>query len=52
MMRGGDRVESVIVASEPITKDSSTWVEVPAYAMMTVSLRDGAVEITARELAV
>ena len=52
IMRGGERLESVIVASEPITKDSSTWVEVPAYAMMTASLQDGAVEITARELAV
>jgi hypothetical protein len=42
----------VIVASEPITKDFSTWVEVPEYAMMTASLRDGTVEITARELVV
>ena len=52
IMRGGDRLESVIVASEPITKDFSTWVEVPEYAMMTASLRDGTVEITARELVV
>jgi len=51
-MRGGERLESVIVASEPITKDSSTWEEVPEYAMMTASLRDGAVEITVRELVV
>jgi glutamine amidotransferase len=52
IMSGGDCIESVIVASEPITKDSSTWVEVPEYAMMTASLRDGTVEITARELVI
>jgi glutamine amidotransferase len=52
VMRDGERLESVIVASEPITKDSSTWVEVPEYAMMTASLSDGIVRITARELMV
>jgi glutamine amidotransferase len=52
IMRNDDRLRSVIVASEPITKDSSTWLEVPEYAMLTASLRDGVVEITTRELLV
>jgi glutamine amidotransferase len=50
IMRDAERPESVLVASEPITKDRSTWVEVPEYAMLTASLRNGAVEITTREL--
>lgn len=52
IMRDDERVRSVIVASEPVTKDSSSWLEVPEYAMLTASLRDGVVEITARELLV
>jgi glutamine amidotransferase len=51
-MRGSDRLESIIVASEPITKDTSTWVEVPEYAMLTASLLGGTLEISARELIV
>lgn len=50
IMREGDHLESVIVASEPITKDPSSWMAVPEYAMLTASLRDGTVEITTREL--
>jgi glutamine amidotransferase len=52
MMSSDERLRSVIVASEPVTKDPSTWVEVPEYAMLTASLRDGGVEISARELVV
>jgi glutamine amidotransferase len=52
LMRGSDRLESIIVASEPITKDTSTWVEVPEYAMLTASLLGGTLEISARELIV
>jgi glutamine amidotransferase len=50
IMRRSEHAESVILASEPITKDSSSWVEVPEYAILTAALRDGALEITAREL--
>jgi glutamine amidotransferase len=50
IMRGAEHPQSVLVASEPITKDRSTWVEVPEYAMLTASLHDGTVEITTREL--
>jgi glutamine amidotransferase len=52
IMSEDERVQSVIIASEPVTKDSSTWVEVPEYAMLTASLRHGVVEIRARELLV
>jgi glutamine amidotransferase len=50
IMRDAEQPQSVLVASEPITKDRSTWVEVPEYAMLTASLHDGTVEITTREL--
>jgi glutamine amidotransferase len=52
LMRGSDALESIIVASEPITKDPSTWVEVPEYSMLTVSLREGSMRMRARELVV
>jgi glutamine amidotransferase len=34
-MRGGDNAaDSVMIASEPLTRDTSTWLEVPEYAMI------------------
>jgi glutamine amidotransferase len=34
-MTPGDPPRSVIVASEPLTTDASTWLEVPEYSMLT-----------------
>ncbi len=31
----GEEVRSLLVASEPLTKDASTWLEVPEYSMIT-----------------
>jgi glutamine amidotransferase len=39
-MRGADVTGSVLVASEPITADTSTWLEVPEYSLVAAS-RDG-----------
>ncbi len=37
-MRGGvEDCDSIIVASEPLTRDDSTWLEVPEYAMLYLS---------------
>ena len=37
-MTAGDRARSVIIASEPLTTDHSSWLEVPEYSMLTAEL--------------
>jgi glutamine amidotransferase len=41
---------SVIIASEPLTTDSSTWFEVPEYSMLTAELTPQGVEFETRDL--
>jgi glutamine amidotransferase len=51
MTGGSDDADSVLVASEPLTRDISAWVEVPEYSMLHASLRrNGQPSITLREL--
>ena len=40
-MTAGDPPRSVIIASEPLTTDFSTWLEVPEYSMLTAELTPG-----------
>ena len=49
-MAGEGETASFLVASEPLTKDPSTWLEVPEYAVLSASRRNGAVEIECRDL--
>lgn len=36
-MRGGiDEARSILLASEPLTRDTSRWVEVPEYSLVVV----------------
>ena len=37
---GAANTNAVIVSSEPLTRDTSTWVEVPEYSMLTVVPKD------------
>ena len=37
MLRSEDRPQSLMVASEPLTADTSTWLEVPEYALLSAS---------------
>lgn len=37
MTGGASEADSVIVSSEPLTRDVSTWVEVPEYSLLSVS---------------
>ncbi len=41
MTGGAANADSVIVASEPLTRDISTWVEVPEYSALVVRTGDG-----------
>ena len=37
MLAGDGRPQSVLIASEPLTADTSTWLEVPEYSMLSVT---------------
>jgi glutamine amidotransferase len=49
-MTSGEPPRSVIIASEPLTVDSSTWLEVPEYSMLTAELTPAGVEFETRDL--
>mgnify|MGYP000903259823 CR=1 FL=1 len=40
-MQGGSSGDSVIIASEPLTRDTSAWVEVPEYGMIVADSSSG-----------
>lgn len=40
-MKPSKKMNSVIIASEPLTQDSTTWIEVPEYSLIGVSLKKG-----------
>ena len=49
-MTAADPPRSAIIASEPLTTDHSTWLEVPEYSIVTAE-RDGeALELAVRDL--
>jgi glutamine amidotransferase len=49
-MTAGDPPRSLIIASEPLTSDASSWFEVPEYSMLTVELGPGGLEFETRDL--
>jgi glutamine amidotransferase len=51
MAGGSDNADSVLVASEPLTRDVSAWVEVPEYSMLHAAIRrNQQPAVTLREL--
>ena len=50
MSGGAEYADSIIVASEPLTRDTSTWVELPEYSMLHAELISGAPVVTVRYL--
>jgi predicted glutamine amidotransferase len=41
MIGGSDGADSILVASEPLTRDTAAWVEVPEYSMLHARLERG-----------
>jgi len=41
MIGGADTADSIMMASEPLTRDTSTWLEVPEYSMAYADTRSG-----------
>ena len=48
MTGGAEHADSILIASEPLTRDVASWVEVPEYSILHAEIRDGrpAVEIS------
>jgi glutamine amidotransferase len=40
MTGGAERAESILVASEPLTRDTSSWVELPEYGALFAEIRN------------
>jgi predicted glutamine amidotransferase len=41
MIGGANAADSIMIASEPLTRDISTWLEVPEYSMIYADTRSG-----------
>ncbi len=49
-MTASEAPRSVLVASEPLTVDTATWLEVPEYSMLAAAVSDGGIELETRDL--
>jgi glutamine amidotransferase len=50
MTGGSEAANSILVASEPLTRDTSAWVEVPEYSILHATIRKERPAITLRDL--
>jgi predicted glutamine amidotransferase len=50
MTGGAERADSIIVASEPLTRDTSSWVELPEYGALFAEIRRGRPYVSVRLL--
>lgn len=49
-MIGGEKNSSIMIASEPITQDVTTWIEVPEYAMISAQLKNDCIQIAIEDI--
>lgn len=50
MVGGAENADSIIVASEPLTRDTSAWVELPEYGALFAEIRGGRPRVAVRLL--
>ncbi|MEW6690663.1 MAG: class II glutamine amidotransferase [Pseudomonadota bacterium] len=50
MVGGAENADSIIVASEPLTRDTSAWVELPEYGALFAELHGGRPRVAVRLL--
>jgi len=50
MAGGVEQASSIIVASEPLTRDTSSWVELPEYGALFAEIRNGAPRVSVKLL--
>jgi glutamine amidotransferase len=46
MTGGAANADSILIASEPLTRDVAAWVEVPEYAILHAEVRAGRPAVT------
>lgn len=49
-MKGGKKKSSVIIASEPLTLDTTTWIVLPEYSLISVEPKGEALQIQTHDL--
>jgi glutamine amidotransferase len=49
-MKNSKTKSSIIIASEPLTEDTTTWVEVPEYTLIAARLEKGEIKITSMDI--
>jgi len=50
MTGGAENADSIIVASEPLTRDTAAWVELPEYGALFAEIRNGRPQVAVRLL--
>jgi len=48
MLGGPDSARAMLLASEPLTRDESTWLEVPEYSLVSFDLGAETPAVSAR----
>ncbi len=49
-MKPSQTPSSIIISSEPLTEDTTTWLEVPEYTILIATLKNGEINITSRDI--
>ena len=50
MTGGAENATSILIASEPLTRDTAAWVEVPEYSMLHATIKKARPQITLSDL--
>lgn len=51
-MKGGANKTSIIIASEPLTEDTTTWIEVPEYTMIVARIENNEIKISSQDIVI
>lgn len=49
-MRGNNKKSSIILASEPLTEDTTTWIEVPEYTLVIAKHDNNNIQIVSQDI--
>lgn len=49
-MKGTKNKSSIIISSEPLTEDNTTWIEIPEYTIIVAKIANNRVEITTQDI--
>lgn len=49
-MKGSKTKSSIIIASEPLTEDTTTWIEVPEYSLIIATLEKEEIKIVSHDI--